>query len=57
MRNTLKKGKQKEGNNTEYLEWVPFDTEKTVYPEFFKTELKNPSRETKHMVADERITG
>ena len=45
-----------EGSNTEYLEWVPFDTEKTIYPEFFKTELKNPSRETKHIVADERIS-
>ena len=43
-----------EGGSPEYLEWVPFDTEKTVYPEFFKTELNNPSRETKYIVADER---
>ena len=43
-----------EDGSPEYLEWVPLDTEKTIYPEFFKTELKNPSRETKHMVADER---
>lgn len=45
-----------EDGSPEYLEWVSLDTEKTIYPEFFKTELKNPSRETKHMVADERIT-
>ena len=45
-----------EDGSPEYLEWVPLDTEKTIYPECFKTELKNPSRETKHMVADERIT-
>ena len=53
---SLKREAFQEGSNTEYLEWVPFDTEKTVYPEFFKTELKNPSRETKHIVADERIS-
>ena len=43
-----------EDGTQEYLEWVPLDTTKTIYPEFFKTELKNPSREIKHMVADER---
>ena len=43
-----------EDGSPEYLEWVPFDTEKTVYPEFFKTELNNPSRGTKYIVADER---
>ena len=53
---SLKREAFQEGSNTEYLEWVPFDTEKTIYPEFFKTELKNPSRETKHIVADERIS-
>ena len=44
-----------EDGTPEYLEWVPLDTTKTIYPEFFKTELKNPSREIKHIVADERI--
>ena len=43
-----------EDGSPEYLEWVPFDTEKMVYPEFSKTELNNPSRETKYIVADER---
>ena len=43
-----------EDGSPEYLEWVPFDTENTVHPEFFKTDLNNPSRETKYIVADER---
>lgn len=45
-----------EDGTPEHLEWVPLDTGKTIYPVFFKTELKNPSRETKHIVADERKT-
>jgi 8-oxo-dGTP pyrophosphatase MutT (NUDIX family) len=43
-----------EDGTPEYLEWVPIDTEKTIYPEFFKTELGNPGKEIKHIVADER---
>ena len=43
-----------EDGSPEYLEWVPLDTEKTIYPEFFKTELIKPMQETKHIVADER---
>ncbi len=38
----------------ETLEWVPFDTEKTIYPVFFKTELARPSAEIRHIVSDER---
>lgn len=38
----------------ETIEWVPFDTYKTIYPTFFKTELTNPSNEIKHIVSDER---
>ena len=45
-----------EDGSPEYLEWISLDTEKTIYPEFFKTELKNPSNEIKHMIADERFT-
>ena len=44
-----------EDGTPEYLEWVPIDTDKTIYPEFFKTELKNPSKEIKYIIADERI--
>ena len=43
-----------EDGTPEYLEWVPLDTDKVLYPEFFKTELKHPVRETRHIVADER---
>lgn len=38
----------------ETIEWVPFDTDKTIYPTFFKTELAKPSHEIKHIVSDER---
>ncbi|MBO4915973.1 MAG: NUDIX domain-containing protein [Oscillospiraceae bacterium] len=38
----------------ETIEWVPFDTDKTIYPVFFKTELKKPCREIKHIISDER---
>lgn len=43
-----------EDGTPEYLEWVPLGTDKVIYPEFFKTELVHPVRETKHIVADER---
>ena len=43
-----------EDGTPEYLEWVPLDTDKVIYPEFFKTELKHPVREIRHIVADER---
>lgn len=38
----------------EYLEWVDLDTADIIYPEFFRTELKNPERTVKHIVIDER---
>ena len=38
----------------ERLEWVPFDTDKTVYPTFFKTELANPVNGVRYIVMDER---
>ncbi len=37
----------------ERLVWIKADHPKTYYPEFFKTELKNPSREIKHFVTRE----
>jgi len=40
----------------EHLEWVPLDTDKIICPAFFKTELKNPDKEVKHVIADERMT-
>ena len=43
-----------EDGTPEYLEWVPLDTEKTIYPVFFRTELQHPAGEIRHIVADER---
>lgn len=40
-----------EGNAKEYLCWVTPDTEKKMYPEFFRTEVYDGVR---HMVTDER---
>lgn len=38
----------------EFLKWVSFDEEMTIYPDFFRTELKHPQKTVKHMVTDER---
>ncbi len=44
-----------ESGITETFEWIPFDTDKTIYPVFFKTELYNPCEAVKHVITDERI--
>jgi len=36
------------------LEWISPDTEKTIYPTFFRTELKKPVPYVRHILADER---
>ena len=38
----------------EFIEWVPIDTEKTIYPEFFKTELLKEHSGVKFISTDER---
>ena len=38
----------------ETIEWVPFDTEETIYPVFFRTELEHPLPGIRHIVTDER---
>mgnify|MGYP003571312126 CR=1 FL=1 len=38
----------------EYLKWVSLDTNELIYPNFFKTELKNPVSEIKHIITDGR---
>ena len=43
-----------EDNNKEYLKWVPLDTDITMYPDFFREELKNPKSTIRHLVNDER---
>lgn len=39
-----------EDGNKEHLVWIKADHNKKYYPEFFKTELANPSYEVKHFV-------
>ena len=43
-----------EDNVVEHLKWVSADDDVKMYPEFFKTELKNPTNAVKHFVNDER---
>ena len=43
-----------DGTYPETLEWVPWDTPKTLYPVFFRTELAKPSHEIRHIISDER---
>lgn len=43
-----------EDGSKEHLQWVPLDTNKKLYPEFFRTELPHPTPTVKHIVTDER---
>lgn len=43
-----------EDNSREFLRWVSPDENVKMYPEFFRTELKNPANTVKHFVNDER---
>lgn len=43
-----------EDNSKEHLRWVSLDEDITMYPSFFKEELKNPASGVKHFVSDER---
>lgn len=43
-----------EDDSKEYLKWVSLDEDIKMYPEFFRTELKNPMDTVKHFVKDER---
>ena len=36
-----------DGGDKEYMVWITSDCEKIFYPEFFRTELANPSRQVK----------
>lgn len=38
----------------EFLEWISPDEERTFYPSFFRTELRNPSPDVRHIVTDDR---
>lgn len=43
-----------EDNVKEQLRWLPLDTPQKFYPDFFRTELAQPSPFVKHFVTDER---
>ncbi len=45
-----------EGDAVEHLEWVSADTPKTIFPEFFRTQLAEPGKEIKHLVTREELT-
>ena len=47
-------GSLTEEGRGEYLEWISPDTEKTIYPAFFRTELDKPCSGVRHIVTDER---
>ncbi len=38
----------------EYLVWVSPDESKTIFPDFFRTELQHPEQTPKHIVTDDR---
>lgn len=44
-----------ENGSKEHLVWVNPSTEKTYYPDFFRTELQKPSREIRHFVTRDNI--
>ena len=43
-----------EDNSKEFLRWVSSDVDMTIYPEFFREELKHPEMTIKYFVTDER---
>ncbi len=43
-----------DGNVVERMHWITADDKRTIYPEFFRTELANPVQTVKHFVTDER---
>lgn len=43
-----------EDNSKEYLRWISLDENVKMYPEFFRTELRNPTNAVKHFVTDGR---
>ena len=43
-----------EDDSREYLRWVSLDENEKMYPEFFRTELRNPANTVKHFVTDGR---
>ena len=44
-----------EGCVREWMEWVAPDDARTIYPDFFRAELKHPEQTVKHFVTDGRV--
>ena len=42
-----------EDNRKEFLKWVDADEPQMLYPEFFRTELLNPTEQVKHFVTSD----
>ena len=43
-----------EDNSREFLKWISPNEDIKIFPEFFKTELMNPTNTVRHYVKDER---
>ena len=43
-----------EDNSKEHLRWITLDEDIQIYPEFFRTELKNPMATVKYFTTDKR---
>ena len=43
-----------DGGSREFLVWAAPDEPRTLYPEFFRTELSHPTDGVKHIVTDDR---
>ena len=43
-----------EDGEEEFLKWIDLDDSIKYYPEFFRSELKNPVNSVKHFLNDER---
>ena len=43
-----------EGYGKEYLKWISPDDERTIYPDFFRTELIYPQNTVQYFITDER---
>ena len=41
----------------EHMEWIAPDDPRTIYPDFFREELKHPALGVKHFVTDDRKEG
>lgn len=44
-----------EDSSKEHLAWVSLDENIRIYPEFFRTELKNPTDTVKHFISDVQL--